>query len=147
MAPIFRSLNIIEHLVRNSFIFANKIAEQDYKVFNGKSRFSISFYKHSKRIDISVCTSILSLLKNWKVFHQLQFKELLPFATKFFFSIINKNLQKDEVDRIDMGLVLTVTNDFLVYFERVMISMIFINLVSTSIMWKTSLFYSPHQSI
>ena len=147
MAPIFRSLNIIERLVRNSFVFANKISEQHYKVFNGKSKFSISFYKHSKRIDISVCKSILSLLKNWKVFYQLQLKELLPFATNFFFSIINKNLQKDEVNRVDMGLVLKFTNYFLVYFERVMISMIFINLVSTSTMWKTFLFCSPHQSI
>ena len=82
-----------------------------------------------------------------KGFLSIAISRTFALCHKFFFSIINKNLQKDEVDRVDMGLVLTFTNDFLVYFERVMISMIFINLVSTSIMWKTSLFYSPHQSI
>ena len=82
-----------------------------------------------------------------KGFLSIAISRTFALCHKFFFSIINKNLQKDEVDRVDMGLVLTFTNDFLVYFERVMVSMIFINLVSTSTMWKTSLFYSPLQSI
>ena len=120
LVPILKPLKTNEFAVKDSFHFAEKIADQQHHLFMGSLDVDSLFTNIPLEEAIGICTN--ELFKESETVEGLsktEFKELLSLATKDSHFIFDGTLYK-QIDGVAMGSPLdpTLTNAFLVYHEK-----------------------------
>ena len=109
-----------EYTVKDTFVFADKIVEQDPEFFIGSLDVDSLFTNIPLEETFHIRTNTLfENTERVEGLSKIEFKELLSLATKESYFIFNEKLYK-LVDGVTMGsaLIATLTDGFLVYFKK-----------------------------
>ena len=120
LVPILKSLTSNEYAIKNSFGFAEEIVEQDSEFSMGSLDVDYLFTNipFNKAIDIWTNTHFQNAEKV-EGLSKIEFKEVLPLATKECYFISDGKLYKQVHGvTMDSPLVRTLANAFLVHFEK-----------------------------
>ena len=120
LVPDLKSLTSNKYTVRDSFVFAEEMVEQDSEFFMRSLDLDSIFTNIPLEETIDICPN--TFFKNMEIVEglsKIQFKELLSLATKESYFIFNGKLH-EQVDEVAMGspLVPTLASIFLAQCEK-----------------------------
>ena len=103
LVPILKSLTSDEYKVKDSFVFAEEIIEQDSEFFMGSPDADSLFTIIPLEETIDICANTLfENMEKVEGLSKIEFKELLSLATKKFYFIFNGKLYQ-QVEGVAMG--------------------------------------------